>query len=63
MGGEGDDRGCDGWMASRLNGHESGQMPEVGAGQGGATVHGVPESDTTEQLNWSICYFCTTSMQ
>ena len=28
-----------------------------------ATVHAVPDSDTTERLNWSIFYFCTTSMQ
>ena len=35
------------------NGHESGQAPGVGDGQGGlhAAVHGVAESDTTERWN------------
>ena len=34
-GGEGDDRGWDGWMASWLDGHESEWTPGVGDGQGG----------------------------
>ena len=33
-GGEGDDRGWDGWIASRLNGHEFEQVLGVGDGQG-----------------------------
>ena len=41
-----------GWH-HRLNGHGFGQTPGVDDGQGGlvAAVHGVAESDTTEQLN------------
>ena len=41
-----------GWP-HRLNGHESEQTLGVGEGQGGlcAAVHGVTESDTTEQLS------------
>jgi len=41
-----------GWH-HRLNGHESEQAPEVGDGPGSrqAVVHGVTESDKTEQLN------------
>ena len=36
----------------RLNGHEFDQDPGDGNGQGGlACVHGVTESDMTEQLN------------
>ena len=52
LGGEGDDRGWDGRMAS-LNGHELEQAQEVGDGQGGlaGAVHGVIKSDTTEGLN------------
>ena len=34
VGGEGEDRGWDGWMASQLNGHEFEQAPGVGKGQG-----------------------------
>ena len=39
----------------RLNGHEFEYTPGVGDGQGGlhTAVHGVTESDTTEQLNWT----------
>jgi len=41
-----------GWH-HRLDGHEFEQAPGVGNGQGSlrAAVHGVTESDTTEQLN------------
>ena len=58
-GGEGDDRGWDGWMASRLNGRESEWTPGVGDGQGGLVCCnslGHKESDTTERLNWDINY-------
>ena len=41
-----------GWH-HRLNGHEFEQTPGDSGGQGArrAAVHGVTESDTTEQLN------------
>ena len=55
-GGEGDDRGWDGWMASLTHGRESEWTPEVGDGQGGLACcdsWGRKESDTTEQLNWT----------
>ena len=47
-GGEGDDRGLDGWMASRLDGHEFGWTSGVGDGQEAwrAAVHGVAKSRT-----------------
>ena len=54
-GGEGDDRGWDGWMASPNNGHGLGWSPGVGDGQGGlvwCSSWGRKELDTTEQLNW-----------
>ena len=38
----------------RLNGHEFGQAPGVGVGQGGLAccgLWGLKEQDTTEQLN------------
>jgi len=47
---EGDDRGWDGWMASRE------WTPGVGDGQGGLACcdsWGRKESDMTEQLNWT----------
>ena len=59
-GGEGDDRGWDGWMASPswLNGHEFEQAPGVGDGQGslaccspgGCRVR----QDWATELNWSF---------
>ena len=56
-GGEGDDRGWDGWMASHwLDGRESEWTPGVGDGQGGLACcdsWGRKESDTTERLIWS----------
>ena len=54
-GGEGDDRGGDGWMASPTrNGHEFEQAPGVGDGQGGLTCCRLwrrKELDTTERLS------------
>ena len=70
-GGEGDDRGWDGWMAIWLDGRESEWTPGDGDGQGGLVrcdSWGRKESDTTERLNWTelkntnassprFCYF------
>ena len=53
-GGEGDDRGQDGWMASLLDGYEFDQAPGVGDGQGSlacCSPWGSKKSDTTERLN------------
>ena len=53
-GGEGHDRGWDGWMAHWLNGCESEWTPGVGAGQGGlvcCSSWGCKESDMIEPLN------------
>ena len=60
-GGEGDDRGWDGWMASptQLDGHEFEQAPGVGDRQGSlpcCSPWGRKESDATEPLNWTDCY-------
>ena len=55
-GGEGDDRGWDGWMASQLNEHEFEWTPGVGDGQRGLACcdsWGHKESDATERLNWT----------
>ena len=47
LGGEGVDRGQDGWMASRLNGHEFEQAPRVKDREAlSATLHGVANSPT-----------------
>ena len=55
-GGEGDDRGWDGWMAFHwLNGHEFEKAPGVCDGQESlacCSPWGRKESDTTEWLNW-----------
>ena len=51
-----DDRGWDGWIASRLNGHGFGWTLGVGNGQGGLACCGSwsrTESDMTERLNWT----------
>ena len=55
-GGEGDDRGWDGWMASLTRWRECEWTLGVGDGQGGLVCcnsWGRKESDTTEQLNWT----------
>ena len=63
--GEGDNRGWDGWMHHRLNGHGFGWTLGVGVGQGGLVCcrpWGRKELDMTERLNWteptclSTCY-------
>ena len=53
-GGEGDDRGWDGWMAYWLDGRESEWTPGVSDGQGGwrAAIHGVAKSQT-RLSDWS----------
>ena len=54
-GGEGDNRGWDGWMDHWLDGCESEWTPGVGDGQGGLACcdsWGHKELDTTELLNW-----------
>ena len=58
-GGEGDDRGWDGWMASPTRWKWVFWTPGVGDGQGGLACcysWGRKESDTTEQLNWTELY-------
>ena len=55
-GGEGDNRGWDGWWHQRLSGHGFGWTPGVGDGQGGlacCSSWGCKESEMTEQLNWT----------
>ena len=58
-GGEGDDRGWDGWMASQLNGHEFEQTLGVGDGQGGLACcnHGFAKS-WTQLGNWTKLNWC-----
>ena len=54
-GGEGDDRGWDGWMASLTWWHEFEQVLGVGDGQGSqvwCSPWGRKESGMTEWLNW-----------
>ena len=56
-GGKGDDRGWDGGWHHRLDGCESEWPPRVGDAQGGLACcdsWGHKETDTTEQLNWTI---------
>ena len=60
-GGEGDNRGWDGWMAKhhRHNGHGFGWTPGVGDGQGGLACcdsWGRKELDMTERLNRTGSY-------
>ena len=55
-GGEGEDRGWDGWMASLTQGHGFGWTPGVGDEQGGlacCSSWGCKELDVTEWLNWT----------
>ena len=59
-GGEGDDKGWDGWMASltqwHLPKHGFGETPGVGDGQGGLACCNSwshKESDMTDQQNWT----------
>ena len=52
----GDDRGWNGWMAYRLDGHEFEQAPGAGDGQGNLVCCGPwcrKKSHTTELLNWT----------
>ena len=64
-GGEGDDRGWDGWWHHWLDGHESQWTPGVGDGQGGLACcdsWGRKESDMTERLIWSdLCFLLSFS--
>ena len=62
VGGEGDDREWDGWMASLTQWHGFGWTLGVGDGQGGlacCSSWGRRESDTTERLNcnWNMCLY------
>ena len=68
-GGEGDDRGWDGWWHHWLDGRGFGWTPGVGDGQGGRACcdsWSRKESDVTERLNWTewlmlnifLCAFC-----
>ena len=55
-GGEGDDRGWDGWMASSTRGHEVKQVLGIGDEQWSlmcSSSWGHKELDTTEWLNWT----------
>ena len=55
-GGEGDNRGRDGWMATPTRRSWVGWTPGAGDGQGGlecCSSWGHKESDTTEWLNWT----------
>ena len=56
------DRGWDGWMAQRLNGHEFGWTPGVGEGQGGLVCCNSwvrKESDKNERLLWTELNYLT----
>ena len=56
VGGEGDDRGWDGWIASPTQWAWVWVTPGVGDGQGGlvcCSPWGYKESDMTEWLNWT----------
>ena len=55
VGGEGDDRGWDGWMASPTQWMSLSRLRELVMDREAwhAAVHRVAESDMTEQLNWT----------
>ena len=56
VGGKGDDRGWDGWMALLIQWNEFDQALGVGDGQGSlayCSPWGCKELDTTERLNWT----------
>ena len=63
-GGEGNDRGWDGWMASPTPWHEFESTAGDGGWQGGLACcdsWGRKESDTTDQLNWTELIQATVS--
>ena len=65
-GGEGGDRGGDGWWHHQLNGHEFEQIQGDSEGQGSlacCSYWGLKESDMTEQLNNSKLCSATLSQQ
>ena len=58
-GGQGDDRGWDGWMASRLNGHEFAQAPGDGDGQGSlACCSPWGQKIQIRLRDWTIKFVC-----
>ena len=62
VGGEGNNRGWDGWWHQRLNWHEFGWSPAVGDVQGGLACCSSwdrKELDTTEWLNCTELSFCS----
>ena len=56
-GGEGDDRGQDGWMHHRLNGHESSRLREMVKDREAwhAAVHEIAKSDTMSKWTTTKC--------
>ena len=65
-GGEGDNRGWDGWMASPTWCTWVWASSGVGYGQGSLVCYsplGCKELDVTERLNWIECFMCMDSIQ